>query len=102
MGIFGFIIYTIFILIIGGNLAFHLIYSPKAQIKKSWKNIQLIRSLTPRSEHIPEIIYSEPDKRIADIGKHINYLLEYYFDPEEDREYIEQNKWLTRDEQIRG
>jgi len=102
MGIFVFIIYTIVVLIVGGELAFYFIYSPKAQIKKLWKNIQLIKSLTPRSEYIPDIIYSEPDKRIVEFGERINWLLKYNFDPKKDKEYIEKNKWLTREEQICG
>ena len=74
-------------------------YSPKAQIKKLQKEIiQLIAKKEPLkdtpkwvSEDTYESFYKEA---ISCRKKLIDALLEYYFDPVADEEYIRENKSL--------
>jgi len=97
---------TIFILlvgvVIGAGLAYYFWYSPKARIKNLWKIIHRYSPLLRPDLMLGESAYPELAQKIREHGEMINLLLKYNFDPEEDKEYIEQNKWLTRDEQIRG
>ena len=73
-------------------------YTPKAQIKRLWKRIHRITASLPKSyfdtdSSIPSYVYSPWLEKRNQIGKVINSLLDYYFDKEEDKEYIKNNRY---------
>lgn len=77
-------------------VVYEFLYSPKAQIKRLWKEIYKISFQIGKSKKIFENDYdpfaAECKKIIDKKEKMINALLEYYFDPENDTEYIQENK----------
>lgn len=76
---------------VGGELAFHFIYSPKAQVKRLWKKIYKLNQFkidcgddSARDFLVNDSVYSN----ISNQKKKINILLNYYFDPEKDEDFI--------------
>ena len=70
-------------------------YSPKAQIKRLWKRVHKLTGLKVKFEgdSVAEYLCNGSyEKEISKEKKKINFLLDYYFDPEEDKEYIKNNK----------
>jgi replication-associated recombination protein RarA len=70
-------------------------YSPKNQIKRLWNKVHKLSELINKlgSDYIPDYISDSPKDKINKIGKVINSLLDYHFDSEEDKEYIEENRY---------
>ncbi|KKS91487.1 MAG: hypothetical protein UV65_C0005G0019 [Parcubacteria group bacterium GW2011_GWF2_43_11] len=77
-------------------LTYVYFYSPKARIERLWKEIFRITFRKKEQEKISRDICNplveEYEKMIRKRYKMINSLLDYYFDPEEDQEYIEENR----------
>lgn len=83
--------------IIGGLITYELWFSPKAMIEKLWKEVfkfsHEIGKLKKLNEEVGwRINIGAWQKQIDKREKLINALLEYYFDPEEDEEYISENR----------
>ncbi len=93
MNTLGFIIWSVFIFIMGGNVSFWLMYSPKAKIRNRWKIIKKLKIFTTMEEKHPEGGDSA-ERRVEKFGTQINSILEEDFNPEIDREYIEKNRWV--------
>lgn len=68
------------------GLVYEYYYSPKARIKKLYREISKLKLLSPSDSLI---VLTEANKK----GKMINALIDYYFDPVEDKEYIENKKY---------
>lgn len=80
---------------VGGNFAFYFIYSPKAQIKQQWKAIQRLggAKIDFKEDSVASYIVNSPyDEAILKRKKVINSLLDIYFDPGKDEDYIKQNR----------
>jgi hypothetical protein len=77
-------------------IAENTIYSPKARIERLWKEIFAITTKIVEQEKRFGKIYNPLvnlyEKENLKKKKMINALLEYYFKPEEDEEYIRENK----------
>lgn len=71
-------------------------YSPKARVKRLWKEIYIISYKINKWRTTDSVLNSltlEPyENAIRRKKKMVNALLDYYFDPEEDREYLEENR----------
>lgn len=72
-----------------------LFYSPKAQIKRLWKEVfALTKELAKYNgkDSVADSVVREPyEKAIRKKKEMIRVLLDYHFDPEEDQEYIQKN-----------
>jgi hypothetical protein len=77
----------------GGIFAFHFIYSPKAQIKRLWKEIFEItkKEKIMRGDSFYSQIDAIFDSAINKRKKMIRDILDNYFDPEEDQDFIKEN-----------
>jgi len=72
------------------------LYSPRARIRRLWKQIYRIpikmerakKDFPDRADHFSE----RCQKALRIRYNMINALLDYHFDPEEDKEYIKENK----------
>jgi hypothetical protein len=75
---------------------YNIFYSPKARIRIIWRQIYRIPIKMARAKRqMPDEArhFDEMSKQALDIRyRVINALLEYHFDPEEDKEYIQENK----------
>ncbi len=90
----------LFVFLFGGLVAwgvvYELLYSPRATIKRLWKEIFTVSyKMGDIRKRLGEN-YNDPltkaYERINEKKKKmIKTLLEYYFDPEEDEEYIREN-----------
>lgn len=96
----GKIIFYTLIGFIGACIADSILFSPKAQIKELWKQIFKLsykigelRKKNPEFDPLSEWLYTEESNKH---GKMINALLEYHFDPENDKEYIEENRYSEK------
>lgn len=105
----GELIFILLLICIGWWAGYIFWYSPKAQIKRLWKQIhQITFALEKDKKEHPDIIwgicrlvrvgwwifsYIADESVIEKKGKMINALLDYYFNQEEDAEFIEQNKY---------
>jgi hypothetical protein len=73
-----------------------LFYSPRARVKKLWKGIsRLSREVGEQNKRFPDVpnpMVDVYEKIIYKKKRMINALLDYHFDPEEDQEYIEENR----------
>jgi hypothetical protein len=82
--------------LVAWGLVYEFLYSPKARIKRLWKEVFLISSKIYEQKKLSEGTYDPLvrayEKIIEKKEKMIGSLLEYYFDPEEDGEYIHENK----------
>lgn len=88
----GFIIWTIFVFFLGGDMAFYFIYSPKARIRNYWKKIHDLNVfISPEIENAATNDLAE--RGIEEFGMKINFILKYDFDAMDDAKYIEKNKW---------
>ncbi len=77
----------------GANLSYHFFYSPKARVKRLWGKIYRLSSIFKNPEVLPAYVTYPTELAKNKIGKEINSLLDNEFDPEEDKEYIETNKY---------
>jgi len=80
---------------VGAELAFYFIYSPKAQVKSLWKQIHKLTQfrLDCGNDSVRDsLVNSTTDKLISEKKKRINILLDYDFDPEEDKEFVAQHR----------
>lgn len=80
---------------IGAELSFYFIYSPKAQVKRLWKQINKLNKLKidcGNDSTRDYIVNGSIHTAISNNKKKINILLDYYFDSEEDEEYISKNR----------
>lgn len=82
--------------LMGWWIVYELLYSPKARIKRLWKEIFTIAYKIGDIRKRFGENYNDPltgaYERINDKKKKmIKAILEYYFDPEEDEEYIREN-----------
>jgi hypothetical protein len=80
---------------VGGELAFYFVYSPKAQVKRLWKQIHKLNQFIIDSgdDSVRDyLINDSTHKAIADHKKKINILLDYYFNEEEDQEFVKNNR----------
>ena len=79
---------------------YEYLYSPKARIRRLWNEIFVISHETGKhssEDSVADSLIKESfEKAIQKKEKMINSLLDYYFDPEEDRGYIEENKPQNR------
>ncbi len=77
-------------------LAYEGFYSPKARIKRLRKEIYTISSeigkLYTNDSVVDSLTLKPYENAIHKKEKMINVLLDYHFDPEEDQEYIEENR----------
>jgi len=75
-------------------------YSPKARIKRLWKEIFTIAHKIGKynsEDSVADSVVKEPYERVIQKKKKmISSLLDYYFNPEEDQEYIEENRPETK------
>ena len=75
---------------------YELFYSPRARIKKLWEEVFSIASkIHDINKKYPEgslFVIRAYEKEREKRDTMINTLLDYYFDPEEDREYVEENR----------
>lgn len=73
-----------------------LFYSPKARVRQLWKEVfklaQKVGEQKKRFPDIPNPLADAYEKIIYKKKQMINALLEYHFDPEEDQEYIQENR----------
>jgi len=71
-------------------------YSPKARIERLWEEVLKIAFKKKEQEKITgdvhDLLAGEYEKIIRKKHKMINALLDYYFNPKEDGEYIEENR----------
>lgn len=78
---------------------YNFFYSPRALIKRLWKKeLKLASELGKmrKGVEMPEVIEGINSVYLPHMeknGKMINALLDYYFDPEEDEEYIQENRY---------
>ena len=79
----------------GSELAYYFIYSPKAQVRRLWKQIHKVNQFkidcggdSVRDLIVNESVYTTISKQ----KKRINTLLDYYFDDEEDEKYRNKNR----------
>lgn len=78
---------------------YNFFYSPKALIGRLWKkelNLASELGKMRKGVEMPEVIEginSAYLPHMEKIGKMINALLDYYFDMEEDEEYIKENRY---------
>ena len=90
------IIKIVVIVVVIGLISEYYFSSPKAQVKRLWKEILEISfkmgKLKKEFPSIPSSIIYEYEKVIHKKEKMINALLDYYFDPEDDQDYIEDNR----------
>ena len=77
-------------------LTYEVFYSPKARVRSLWAEIfKLAYKVAEQKKQftdIPDPLADAYEKIINKKKLMINALLEYYFDPEENQEYIEENK----------
>ena len=81
-------------ILVGGELAYHFFYSPKAMIKKLWKEIFKLTQFKvddKKDSVMAYIVNKSPDEAIEKRKKMINALFGY-LDHEKDKEFIEQHK----------
>ena len=76
------------------------LYSPKAYIRRLWKEVFVI--LRRSNDHMKNyndngFLEGVYEKELQKRYKIINALLDYYFDPEEDSEYIEDNRPASKE-----
>lgn len=80
---------------------YEYLYSPKAQIKRYWKEIFEITATIAKirnagkdaeGNEVYPIDLSGLEQQVEKKKRIINALLEHYFDSEEDQEYIEENR----------
>lgn len=71
-------------------------YSPKAHIRRLWKEIFVIEheiSKYNSNDSVVDSLIKDPyEKALHRKERMINALLDYHFDPEEDQEFIEYNR----------
>ena len=96
MEIFSFIIWTIFVFVMGGSCAFWFIYSPKAKVRNRWREIKKLKIFVDMDKERKERGETDglAENTIEKLGTDINYMLKEDFDPEADKEYIEKNNWV--------
>ena len=77
-------------------LIHEVFYSPKAQIKRLWKEVFVLTHKMSKynsSNSFVDSIVKDPYEKVIHKKKQmINALLDYHFDLEEDQEYIEENR----------
>lgn len=75
---------------------YEFFYSPKARVRRLWKEVFTISHEIGKynsKDSVEDSSVKEPyEKTMRKKEKMINALLDYYFDPEEDREYIKENR----------
>ena len=92
------IIYTIIVLFIGGEIGYHLFYSPKATIRRLLKKMYKLpikyKGMERQAQDKDNVYYNRCKELMNQTNKTINDMLniKYYFDPKEDKEYIEKKK----------
>lgn len=84
------------IILITWEVVYNFFYSPKAQIKRLWKEVFIIEheiSKYNSEDSVADSFIKAPyENAIRRKKKMINALLNYCFNPEEDREYLEENR----------
>lgn len=92
----GELIYAIMLICLGWWVCYNFWYSPKAQIKRILKQMYKLPikfSRMKRKYDQPEIkINSACIEQLKSRNKFINALLDYYFEPEEEKEYIQEKR----------
>ena len=77
-------------------LIHEVFYSPKAQIKRLWKEVFVLTHRMSKynsDDSFVDSIAKDPYEKVIHKKKQmINALLNYHFDPEEDQEYIKENR----------
>jgi len=68
-------------------------YSPKARLKRLWKIVNKLSIEINKTSSGNFEINSAYLLQRNKVGKYINSILEYYFDPENDEEYMAENKY---------
>lgn len=80
--------------LVGAGFAYHFLYSPKAMIKKLWKEIYKLNELKvggSKDSVMAYVVNGSTDESIAKRKEIINSLLNY-LDSENDKEFIELHK----------
>ena len=89
------ILKILFIVFVVWGVVYEVFYSPKARIRRLWKEVLSISFKIGEQKKIsPDIhnpLIAEYRSIIERKKKMISALLEYYLDPEKDEEYIHEN-----------
>ena len=77
---------------IGAELSYHFKYSEKADVKRFWRQINKIQKRKEEYGKINNDNDKDFDLMIEKRKKMINFFLDNFFDPEKDKEFLDQHK----------